>query len=366
VTATSLQDALQRRIREVGPLSFDEFLTHALYGPFGYYVSHVPGKGADYRTSPSETEWFGRMVLEELENMWRRLDSPDEFTVAEFGAGSGDLAAAGLGAVDGPFDRVLRWRMVEPFEPIAELQRRRLSPIHAPVDWVRSLEELDPFVGAVVANEVLDNFPFRLFEVTTEGAQELGVGLIDGRLSEVPLTTNDSSPEEVGRAVQHLEPGDRFEVRPYLDQWCRSIARTLKSGYLLVFDYGDTEPQLWTLRPAGTLATYHREQLGFNPFTNLGHSDITAHVNFSALERNLSAVGITTCSLTTQREWLKSVGISKVVEDLRAAEKAAAAAGEHAEWIGLVAERSRVEVLDAAGGLGDHRVLIAGTADVGC
>jgi SAM-dependent MidA family methyltransferase len=361
MTDTSLDELLRRRITEEGPLRFDAFLDEALYGPFGYYATRVPGRGSDYRTAPSETEWFGRLVLRELESMWRRLGSPEEFMVAEVGPGQGDLAASAIGVAGGAFAKALRWWLVEPFEIIAQLQRHRLSQLLSRLDWVSSLEELDPFVGVVLANEVLDNFPFRLFELTEAEVQEVGVGLLDGELSEVLMPPASPPSPEALDALRNLDPGDRFEVRPGLERWCWEIARVLKTGYLVVIDYGDTEPEIWTRRPAGTLATYHDEQLGFDPLANLGTSDITAHVNFSALERSLRLAGISTAPLISQREWLRTLGLRDVVEELRAAEKAAANRGEHAAWLSFVAERSRVESLGAKGGLGEHKVLLACT-----
>ena len=358
---TPLHDQLRRRISREGPLSFDEFLEDVLYGPLGYYVTRVPGTGSDYRTAPSETPWFGRLVLRQLESMWRWLGCPKDFTVAEFGPGTGDLAAAAISCAGDAFAKVLRWCLVEPFEAIARLQQRRLSQLRSRVEWVSSLEDLEPFVGVVLANEVLDNFPFRLFEVTESGIQEVGVGLAGSQLAEVLIPWASPQAGEAQRALQYLEPGDRFEIRPAFDQWSRDVSRVLERGYLLVIDYGDTEPEIWTRRPAGTLVTYHNEQLGVDPLAHIGHSDITAHVNFSALQRSLHSAGLTTGPLKTQREWLETLGLKELVRDLRTAEKAAATRAEHASWFGLVSERSRVEALGASGGLGAHRVLIAST-----
>jgi SAM-dependent MidA family methyltransferase len=361
---SSLQDQLRRRISREGPLAFDEFLEAVLYGPSGYYATRAPGRGSDYRTAPSETPWFGKLVLRQLESTWHRLGCPKDFTVAEFGPGTGDLAAAAIGYAGDPLARVLRWCMVEPFEAIARLQQRRLSELRSRVEWVSSLENLEPFSGVVLANEVLDNFPFRVLEVTESGIQEVGVGLADGQLAEVFLPSSAPKAEEAQRALQYLEPGDRFEIRPAFDQWSRNVARVLKSGYLMVIDYGDTEPAIWLRRPAGTLVTYRDEQLGVDPLAHIGGSDITAHVNFSALQRFLHSAGLTSGFLVTQREWLETLGLKQVVQDLRTAEKAAAAEGDHARWLGLVAERSRVQAIAASGGLGAHRALIASTPDL--
>ena len=95
----SLIEDLRGTIGSNGPLPFIDFMRLALYHPSdGYYATRVPGHGSDYRTSPSVSPWFGRLVARQLEAMWEALGTPDPFWVVEVGAGRGDLAA---GAMEG-------------------------------------------------------------------------------------------------------------------------------------------------------------------------------------------------------------------------------------------------------------------------
>ena len=56
--AKGIRDA----IREHGPISFAEFMQHALYGPGGYYEDPPVGTDGDFVTSPHVHPVFGAMV----------------------------------------------------------------------------------------------------------------------------------------------------------------------------------------------------------------------------------------------------------------------------------------------------------------
>ena len=54
--------AVTDRIERDGPITFADYLRLALYDPAeGFYARRVPGSGAGFRTSPSLSEWFGRL-----------------------------------------------------------------------------------------------------------------------------------------------------------------------------------------------------------------------------------------------------------------------------------------------------------------
>jgi SAM-dependent MidA family methyltransferase len=329
----------------------------ALYDPAeGFYARRVPGSGAGYRTSPSLSEWFGRLFARWATTVWEGLGRPDPFTVVEAGAGRADLAAQALEAFEGP----LCWVIVEPFEDVAARQRERLAAWEPGVSWRRSLGEGPPVVGCIVANEVLDNQPVHLLEKAGGQAVEIHVGVEGGRLVEVPGPLSDPLLAASGAAaVGDLEEGDRFEVSPAASDWVTQAAGALERGSVLIVDYGDVEPDLWRRRPSGSLVTYRDEGLGTDLLADPGEADITAHVNFSALARAAEVAGMVPEPLRTQREWLQALGAEQVADDLRRRQEEAELAGDHAGMVQLLAERSRLSALSARGGLGDLLVFSA-------
>lgn len=341
----TLPQRLVEWLNAEGPVPFDAYMTSVLYEPgFGYYQTRVPGD--DYRTSPVISRWFGHLIARWLEARWEELGSVSPFRVIEIGPGRGDLAADALSAAGGSFGDAIEWILVEPFEAIASRQRGVVLDPRA--RWVHTLEEVEPGIGCIVANEVLDNFPVKQFEVTEDGTAEIHVTIADGRLAEVLVPSSMSTPS-------CLQPGDRFETSPHIVEWVGRAARLLDAGSMLLIDYGDIEPDIWCRRPTGTVTTYGPDGLGTDPLADPGGLDITAHVNFSSVIRDLSDLGFAT-SLASQRSFLKQLGIDAIADTLRAEQ---AAAGRDPRGLTVLSERSRLTTLTAEGGLGDLKVLTA-------
>lgn len=380
--ALPVRDVLIGRVKEKGPISFAEYMEVSLYSdPLGYYRKNVPGPGGDYRTSPTLSPVFGRLLARQLEQMWQALEKPPTFRVAEVGGGTGDLALSVFDCAPRELSGALQWCFIEPLTSVAEMQKVTVARIAAvetrrpaslkssggpEVGWAAGWGQLDPADGVILANEVLDNIPFYVLERTRDGLREIRIGTEGGRLVEVAVALEPGSvlARQAEPALEHLEPGDRLEVRPQADDWCGSASAALRRGYLLVIDYGDTEPEIWTRHPSGTVVTYRQEQLGFDPLEEPGERDITAHVNFSAWARAATGSGLTVRPLVTQRAWLGSLGLENIEDDLKARQRRAEHSGDYAGALQLLAERSRASALATRGGLGDLKVFVAakGTA----
>jgi SAM-dependent MidA family methyltransferase len=360
------------RIAERGPITFAEYMEAALYHPeFGYYARKVPG--ADYQTSPTISPLFGRCLSRSFQSMWDELGRPEEFTVCEAGGGGGQLAADAFDAVQPPFADALRWLMVEPRPAIEALQRERLNGL--PVEWARSFPEPIPtplhqpvpqhgapksapagFIGCVLANEVLDNFPVHLVRQGS-ALEELYVTGRDGKLAFEPGPPAPEVEAYVERWAGPLAEGQIMEVCLGAGPWIERAAASLERGYLLVIDYGDTVPALYRGRPRGTLLAYERERIDADPLDNPGEADITSHVNFSALMDAGGRAGLRTETFTTQREFLFRLGLRDDLDALRDEANALGRAGGR-RALELHAARSAGALLVASPGLGTHKVLV--------
>lgn len=343
-------------------MSFRDYMHLTLYHPeHGYYTAKVPGDGAHYATSPSLTPWFGRLVANELKRMWEAMGRPDPFTVTEVGAGQADLAAAVLGAA-GPMGDALHWRFVERFEPIKQIQRRRLGASANKAEWAWPLGDLPPRAGCVIAHEVLDNFAVHVLQRGADGEmRELHVGASGEELVELlqPLSHPALKvPAEL--AAGQMKAGDRCAVCLELDEWCLAASSALERGYILVVDYGDEEPDIWHDKPRGTIATFGPAGSGMDYLATPGHMDITADVNFTGLSRSLRKAGFSPVPVVNQGPWLLSLGLVEVCRLLSSAAGVANDQGRHEDSIAVMAERSRVLKLAAEGALGEALVLIAG------
>jgi SAM-dependent MidA family methyltransferase len=363
-------EEVHERIRAGGPLPFAAFMRLALYHPEGgYYATRVPGAGGDYGTSPSLTPWFGRLVARELGGMWEAMGRPDRFTVVEAGAGRADLAAGVLGCAGdlGDFGASLRWRFVEHFEEVSALQRRRLGPLAASAEWsqqVRPDPYAQPGCGCVLAHEVLDNFPVHVLELNESGdVCEVYIAVERGRLVEHlgPLS-HPALVSAAQAAAVRVSPGHRLEVSVEVEGWIGEAAAAIASGYLLIVDYGDIEPDLWLRNPHGTIVTYGPDGFGEDPLADPGLRDVTAEVNFSAVARAARRHGFEPQLYCSQRDWLVSLGHGALAEGLERAADRATAEGRHTDAMALEAELSELRSLVGRLGYGDIRVFRAAKA----
>src|SRR5436305_2859590 len=254
---TRVAEIVAERARRLGPLPFDEVVELALYHPeHGFYSSGGgAGRGGDFLTSPEVGPLFGAVLARALDDWWRELGEPDPYVVVEAGAGAGTLARRVLDAAP-QCASALRYVLVERSERLREIQHGRLpmeparqvlgpavvtDPDEGPQavpgigPLVTSLAELPqrPFVGAIIANELLDNLPFALLEKAPLGWPEVRVG---AQLGEVLVPT---SPERQRRAqafALDAPAGGRIPLQDAASAWVRSALAVLERGVVLTFD----------------------------------------------------------------------------------------------------------------------------------
>ncbi|MFK7967523.1 MAG: SAM-dependent methyltransferase, partial [Burkholderiaceae bacterium] len=158
---------LRARVQSAGGwLGFDDYMNGALYEPaLGYYSggSRRFGAEGDFVTAPELTPLFGHCVARAIEPWLSQTDS----RIVEFGAGTGQLAAQVLNALDRLGSAPSEYLIVELSAPLRSQQRHNLELL-APglAQRVRWLDGLPTVIeGVVLANELLDAMPVRLFEV---------------------------------------------------------------------------------------------------------------------------------------------------------------------------------------------------------
>ncbi len=299
---TAAEVEIRSRIADRGRVTFREFMEVALYHPGGSYYTDLDTRGrtGDYYTSPAAHPAFGAAVAVQLRAMWRLLGEPAPFTVVEMGAGGGGLAAdvtAYARRLDVAFAGTLAY---------------------VPVD----LDQAFPsgVTGCVLSNELLDAMPVARFEIVDGEAKEIFVTVDeDGEsLTQVlddPVTGLIES--RLASLAKPLPDGSRGEVNPGIGPWMERVSTTLHRGFVMTIDYGDRVEDLY-IRRQGTLQTYFRHVDGLSPYQNVGRQDITAHVDFSAVETEGARVGLSSLGLVSQAELLRRNGIDRMAGRLGA------------------------------------------------
>ena len=316
-----------------GAIPFERFMELALYHPeHGYYRKPGRiGRQGDFLTSPTIHPMFGWAVAGWCRDIWERLGSPPEFAIVEPAAGEGALAKAILDWAEGRndgFREAVRYVAIEPNNPGADPR----------VEWVAGLDR--PFEhGVVVTNELFDALPVRIYEVGGRGPVEVLVRWDGERFIEA--TGSVASIDDAPRA-------GRFEVNLRANPTMLAICSLVKSGAILVFDYGYPREELWApWRTTGTLMCFYRHTAHEDPYVHVGEQDITTHVNFTDLESAAEEAGMTTFGPVPQSEFLYSLGLGALVESARS---------DMGEYF---TRRRALEQLTDGAGLGRIRVLAA-------
>ena len=350
-----LRDRLIARIRQEGPLPFDEFMRAALYDSAEGYFATGPlrsAKEGDFLTSPEVSPLFGETIACFVAAEAARIGA-DPVDVLEVGAGSGSLTRPLLDAVPVP----ARARAVE-VSPAAQEGLAEVAPEAA---VVASLDEVaGPLRGVIVANEVADNLPAAL--AVRRGAEwvERRVGVVAAGES-LAWVEGPARAEVAAWAERFAGPvpeGGQVEVQLAAGEWVRRLVGLLAAGSVLVFDYGDAGEGLAGRRAEGTLRTYRGHHLGPDPLLEPGATDVTMDVDFGALAAAARKAGAGV-EVLTQAAFLERWGLRDRLAALREEELALARTDRVMERLAVRGRITDGEALLHPRGLGDFRVLVA-------
>jgi SAM-dependent MidA family methyltransferase len=314
-----LQELIINTINKRGPISFHDFMEMALYYPVqGYYAAPRDkiGEAGDFYTSPYLTDLFGEMIAGQLEEMWRILDRRP-FTIVECGAGTGLLCRDILRHLKNNRELFehLTYMIIEKSEWMRQKEKTLLAgeDFLPMVRWVASLRDLPHIHGCILSNELVDNFAVHQVVMTGQ-LMEVFV-TYDNGFKEILEPASPSLNAYLQEFQVTLPEGARAEINLEATEWIRDAAAALSSGFVLTIDYGHCAADLYSRR-TGTLACYHRHQVGHCPYDHIGEQDITTHVNFSALDRWGSRHGLEYCGYTSQTRFLQGLGLTSRLHHL--------------------------------------------------
>jgi SAM-dependent MidA family methyltransferase len=317
---TQLAELLMSRIRSRGEMTFASFMEAALYEPnLGYYTSPGRKVGAegDFYTSMNVHSAFGRLIARQICQFWELLGSPAPFTIAEAGAGGGQLAQDILDAISDqnhPMYHNLIYRLIEKEPSLKQAQAARLSRHEERLAW-SSPDELGAgdlrFTGCIISNELFDAMPVHIVEMTDDGVKELYVGAdANGFRERLAAPSTPELAAYLQRFEVNLMRGQRAEINLVAPEWIASAAAALESGFVLTIDYGYLTEELYTpQRRNGTLLCYYRHSTNDNPYILVGEQDITTHINFSQLMEAGNDHGLTTVWYGEQYRFLLGIGL---------------------------------------------------------
>ncbi len=298
--ASALENRLQNRIRQDGPITTAEFMNAAAEVYYGQ--GDVFGADGDFTTAPEISQTFGEMIGLWSAVTWQAMGTPQPFHLVECGPGRGTLMADVLRAarqVPG-FLEAADIHLIERSAALTTMQREALKD--QKVTWHDTFHDCPDGPMILLANEFLDALPVRQFEKTIDEWQERCVGLDDAGQFQFTL---QPPAGEAPNAPKTASIGDVFEISPAVIEFVASAAARIArhGGAALFIDYGHK-----TSAVGETIQAVKRHKP--HPVLNaVGTADITAHVDFEAAAKAAQVAGTHVLGPIEQGLWLKRLGI---------------------------------------------------------
>jgi SAM-dependent MidA family methyltransferase len=327
----ALIERIRAEIKARGPVPFAWFMQQALYHPeHGYYSSGrcAIGRRGDYFTNVSVGPLFGRLLAAQFAEIWERLGKIDNFVLVEQGAHHGEFAHDVLESARKrwpDFFATVNYRIIEPFPVLQARQLQTLTGFEDKVEWRDSIDALEPFIGVHFSNELLDAMPVHLIVsrcgrglsaqtecawlekfVTLNGDM---FGFVDQPIADQTLRDHlQKSPAQLA--------GYQTEVSLAALDWIDNLSRKLDRGYVLTIDFGYPRDEFFAPhRSAGTLQVRAQHRLLQLPFDEIGHADITSHLEWTSIVERAEACGFELKGFTDQHHFITGI-ISELAHDI--------------------------------------------------
>lgn len=293
--------------KQGGVLSFADFMKIALYAPgLGYYSAGMTkiGKDGDFVTAPEISSLFSKCLANYCSG---------QPTILELGAGTGKMAADLLLHLKEKNQLPHRYFILEVSADLKERQQvllqKTLPDYYEHIEWIASLDNFS-FKGIILANEVIDAMPVHLFKISEQN--EVLEGVVTKRDNDWVLDYQPPITPELSAAVLALALPKFYqsEILLTLSPWIASLAKCLEQGKMLFIDYGFLQHEYYHVsRNTGTLMCHHRHRAHADPMQNIGLQDITAHVDFTALELAAKKCGLKVEGFSNQASFLIHNGL---------------------------------------------------------
>ncbi|HUP64655.1 MAG TPA: SAM-dependent methyltransferase [Thermoanaerobaculia bacterium] len=275
----------------------------ALYDPdFGYYAA--PRSGLDYATSVDISPVFA-FSLARLAERFVAGAGDEVCTIVDIGCGDGSLIAAMRDAL-----------------PEAALQRAHLAGVDRSlerlrpelaegIEFARSIAEIatsGPLLA--VSNELFDAFPFARVVMRERGLFELMVTVSEEGLDWDERPAGGEVRQYFADRGIELATGQFADIALEWGKFYGDLAGRIERGMIVTIDYGFPENRLFDARSRrwGTAVAFSGHQMTRDLLAEPGLRDITAHVNFSDLQREGERRGWKTDRFERQASFLLAQG----------------------------------------------------------
>ena len=308
IQESPLKKKITSLIEANGPILISEFMEICLYNiDHGYYSnSKVVGKKGDFVTSPEISQVFGELIA--LNFYSNALSSNlKEINLVELGPGNGTLMKDMLKTFSKIRTNIkLNSFLFEKSNQLKKVQKNNLSEYKC--NWIDNLGIVPNKPTYFIANEFFDALPIKQiisnngywFERKVEVKNNNFRFVLGNKISEEV----DDDPYPNGKIIEQS-----IYTQSILEKIFKLILKY--SGALIVIDYGQINKEL---NYKNTLQGVKNHQSS-DIFQNIGHTDLSSWVNFSAFIKNVPK-GVIYRGPISQKEFLINLGIKKRFENL--------------------------------------------------
>ena len=311
-----------------GRITYSDFMKTSLYGPDGYYSKgkvQFNGEREHFLTSPEQSEFFGATIGNGLYRVWEAMGKPQRFDIVEMGAGGGAMASSLLDwmeKVHPDFYDALNYTILEHGRDLIPRQKEKIGNAHK-VNWVFGSAFDLPFrdvKGAFISNELPDAFPIERVTLKDGKPKQVYVTQKDGEWVETYDTPQPEAQDYIDR--YNIQLDERFEepINLNAERFQHELDQALRQGVIITIDYGyphqvggyTGEKSVW-YSGFDQDGKNVRNQKGPVEFRKPGNVDITALVNFKALEQVARKDGLELIISGLQPDLLRRCGMEKFI-----------------------------------------------------
>ena len=318
----NLMEALQLRIRTMGPMTISDYMREIATHPFkGYYAKEtVFGEQGDFVTSTEVTQMFGESLGVWIVNEWMKMGEPMPLQIAELGPGRGTLMAdivKTLNQLVKPLAPQSSIHLVETAAQMREEERKLLCVDGADetkhgskVFWHDNIHSVPEGFTFFIAHEFFDALPVNKFVKVDDTWHEILVDIDEEKDGLKLVKSKNPTP-----ATKYIDPDEtktEVEISPQtgliVQAMCDRIAS--RGGGALIVDYGHYGEK------GDTLRGFKKHKL-HDFLQDPGQADVTADVDFKYVESKCDKNKVLFYGPQTQEKFLLQLGMRTRLEMLK-------------------------------------------------
>ncbi len=292
--------------------SLKKFIEKSLYGKNkGYYMSKDPfGHKGDFITSPNISIFFSEMIALWIISFWKTLNKPEKFNIVELGGGNGEMVRIILKTFEN-FSDINNHFKIYIFEKSPYLKKIQKEKIkNKNIFWINNFKKIDKGPCIFLANEFFDALPINQYYKIKNKWYERKVNYSNKKEYQyIDIQKNIKKVEKkIGYKI--AEKQKILEISYDAINYMKQISEIIKKnkGGLLIIDYGYEE-----MKMKNTLRGIRNHKI-VNILSNYKDCDITYSLSFNFYKMITKKLNLKTSGLTTQGNFLQSLGILKRAE----------------------------------------------------